>query len=173
MRDILLKDSAAWKTTSGQMPPRAKIFVRRAANADLNYLVAIENRSFRTHRLCRADFEYHLHNRSSVLLVAEVSQQVVGYIVGIVYHGSKNRIAKLYSMAVLSDWRRQRAGSLLLKSFEKEMAKRNSQLITLEVRRNNRSAQTLYFKFEYYIERVLKNYYSPRSDALRMRKDLR
>lgn len=155
------------------MPSRAKIFIRRARAADLDYLFAIENRSFRLHRLCRADFEYHLYNRSSILLVAEVSQQVIGYIVGIIYHGAKNRIAKLYSMAVLSDWRRKRAGSFLLKSFEREIARRNSQSITLEVRRGNRSAQALYFEFGYKIEKVLKNYYSPRRDGLRMRKNLR
>src|ERR1700730_14295983 len=125
------------------MPSRAKIFIRRAVVADLAWLVAIENRSFRRHRLQRADFEYHLHNRSSILLVAEVSQRVVGYIAGIIYHGSKNRIAKLSSMAVLPDWRRKRVGSFLLKSFEKEITRRNSQSITLEVRRSNRSAQAL------------------------------
>src|SRR6266487_5061884 len=105
------------------MPSRAKVLVRRARAADLSCLVAMENRCFRAHRLRRADFAYHLRNRSSILLVAEVSRQVIGYTAGIVYHGSKNRIAKLYSMAVLADWRRKRVGSLMLKSFEKEAAK--------------------------------------------------
>lgn len=154
------------------MPSRAKVLIRRARAADVSCLVAMENRCFRAHRLRRPDFAYHLRNRSSILFVAEVSHLVVGYTAGIIYHGSKNRIAKLYSMAVLADWRRKRVGSLMLKSFEKESAKRNAQSITLEVRRSNRSAQALYFEFGYKIDAVLKDYYSRRSDGLRMRKDL-
>jgi ribosomal-protein-alanine N-acetyltransferase len=150
--------------------PRGKILIRRARVADLDRLVSIEKRSFRTHRLVRKDFEYHLRNRSSILLVAEVSGKVVGYITGIIYHGAKNRIAKLYSMAVLSPWRRRRVGSFLLKSFEKEMVGRDSTSITLEVRRSNRSAQALYSAFGYDKEKVLKDYYGPRGDGLRMRK---
>jgi ribosomal protein S18 acetylase RimI-like enzyme len=60
----------------------------------------------------------------------------------------------------------------MLKAFEEEAVKRNSPSITLEVRRSNRSAQALYCEFGYKIETVLKNYYSPRSDGLRMRKNL-
>ena len=155
------------------MPSRAKICVRRARAADLDYLVVIENRSFRRHRLNGGDFEYHLHNRSSVLLVAEVSHQVVGYIAGIIYHGARNRIAKLYSMAVVSKLRAKGIGSSLLRAFEREIVRRNSQSITLEVRRSNHSAQALYFKFGYQIEAVLKDYYSSGKDGLRMRKNLR
>jgi ribosomal-protein-alanine acetyltransferase len=154
------------------MPPEAKVFIRRGTAKDLGDLLKIENRAFRAHRLRRPDFAYHLRNRSSMLLVAEVSHKVVGYIAGIIYHGSKNRVAKLYSMAVLPQWRRKQVGSLMLKSFEKEAATRNSKSITLEVRRSNRSAKALYCDFGYDVEAVWKNYYSPRSDALRMRKKL-
>jgi len=154
------------------MSPAAKVFIRRARAGDLDDLVAIENRCFRAHRLQRRDFQYHLRNRPSILLVAEVSHQLLGYITGIIYHGSKNRTAKLYSMAVLPNWRRKRIGSLMLKAFEEEAVKRNSPSITLEVRRSNRSAQALCCEFGYKIETVLKNYYSPRSDGLRMRKNL-
>jgi ribosomal protein S18 acetylase RimI-like enzyme len=155
------------------MSARGKVVIRRARPADLNRLIVIENRCFRAHRFRRADFEYHLRNRSSILLVAEGSQEVVGYIAGIIYHGSRNRIAKLYSMGVLSNWRRKRVGSLMLEAFENDAEKRKSRSITLEVRRSNRSARAFYFEFGYEIEAVLKNYYSPGSDGLRMRKDLR
>lgn len=135
-------------------------------------MLAIENRSFRQHRFRREDFEYHLRNPSSILLVAEADGDVVGYVAGIIYHGAKNRIAKLYSMAVRPDSRRKHVGSLLLKGFEKESVRRNSQAITLEVRRDNRPARTLYFDYGYKIDSVLRKYYNPRSDALRMRKRL-
>lgn len=135
-------------------------------------MLAIENRSFRQHRFRRQDFQYHLHNPSSILLVAEAQGEVVGYVAGIIYHGSKNRIAKLYSMAVRPDRRRNHVGSLLLKAFEKESVTRKSQAITLEVRRDNRPARTLYFDYGYKIDSVLRKYYNPRTDGLRMRKRL-
>jgi ribosomal-protein-alanine acetyltransferase len=149
------------------------MIVRQARTADIDRMLAIENRSFRQHRFRRQDFEYHLQNPSSILLVASAHGKVVGYIAGIIYHGSKNRIAKLYSMAVHPDWRRKHVGLLLLKAFEKESARRKSQSVTLEVRRSNRRARALYLDYGYKINSILKRYYNPRSDALRMRKRLK
>jgi ribosomal-protein-alanine acetyltransferase len=148
------------------------MIVRQAQTADIDCMLAIENRSFRQHRFCRQDFKYHLHNPSSILLVADAQGDVVGYIAGIIYHGSKRRIAKLYSMAVRPDWRRKRVGLLLLKAFERESARQNSQSVTLEVRRSNRPARALYFNYGYKVDSVLRKYYSPDSDALRMIKRL-
>lgn len=146
--------------------------IREAHAADIDRMLPIENRSFRQHRLRTHDFKYHLHNPSSILLVADARGEVVGYIAGIIYHGSKNRIAKLYSMAVRPDWRRKHVGLLLLKAFEKESARRKSQIVTLEVRRSNRPARALYFDYGYKVDSVLRKYYNPRSDALRMSKRL-
>jgi ribosomal-protein-alanine acetyltransferase len=154
------------------MPSQSKVLIRRSRATDLRDLLTIENRCFRAHRFDKKDFAHHLRYRSAILLVAEVSRRVVGYIAGTIYHGSKNRIAKLHSMGVLPGWRRMRIGSALLKSFEKEVARRKSAAITLEVRKRNPSAQSLYSDFGYNVEAVLKNYYSPGSDGLRMRKNL-
>src|SRR5438874_9781143 len=118
-----------------------KVIIREARTADTDRMLMIENRSFRQHRLRRQDFEYHLQNPSSILLVGEADREVVGYIAGIIYHGTKNKIARLYSMAVRPGWRRKHVGSLLLKAFERESARRKSNLVTLEVRRDNRPAQ--------------------------------
>jgi ribosomal-protein-alanine acetyltransferase len=149
------------------------MIVRQAHAADIDCMLTIENRSFRQHRFRRQDFKYHLHNPSSILLVADTRGEVVGYVAGIIYHGSKRRIAKLYSMAVRPDWRRKRVGLLLLKAFEKESVRQNSQSVTLEVRRGNRSARALYLNYGYNIDSVLRKYYSPGSDALRMTKRVR
>ena len=148
------------------------MIVRQAHMADIDCMLAIENRSFRQHRFRREDFKYHLHNPYSILRVAEAHGEVVGYVAGIIYHGSKRRIAKLYSMAVRPDWRRKHVGLLLLKAFEKESARQNSQLVTLEVRRSNRPARALYLDYGYKVDSVLRKYYSSRSDALLMTKRL-
>lgn len=137
---------------------------------DMDQLMAIERRCFRSHRFTREDFEYHLRNPSSIFAVTDSANQIVGYIAGIVYHGSRHRVAKLYSMAVLPKSRNRGIGSLLLKYFEREAIKRKCNSVTLEVRRTNRSAQGLYRRFGYEVEEVLPDYYGPSSDGLRMRK---
>lgn len=102
--------------------------------------------------------------------MVEASSEVVGYIAGIIYHGAKTDIAKIYSMAVLPRWRNQGVGSLLLKHFEAKAARARSSSITLEVRKSNRPARSLYERFGYGVEKVLPKYYAPLSDGLRMRK---
>lgn len=140
---------------------------------DLDQLLAIERLSFRAHRFTREDFEYHLRNPSSIFEVAEGSGRVVGYVAGIVYHGAKPLVGKLYSMAVLPKWRKHGIGALLLRYFEREAAKRDCRSVTLEVRKTNRAAQVLYRRFGYEVEEILADYYAPGSNGLRMRKPLR
>jgi ribosomal-protein-alanine acetyltransferase len=144
--------------------------LRPPSPEDINELMVIERRCFRSHRFSREDFEYHLRNPASIFAVSESSNQIVGYIAGIVYHGPKHRVAKLYSMAVLPKSRKRGIGSSLLKYFEREAMKRKCDSVTLEVRKTNRSAQALYRRFGYEVEEVLPDYYGPGSDGLRMRK---
>src|SRR5687767_12061719 len=90
---------------------------------DLDQLLAIERRCFRSHRFIRQDFQYHLRNPASIFAVSESSNKVVGYILGIVYHGSRRRIARLYSLAVLPKSRTRGIGTLLLNYFHDEAKK--------------------------------------------------
>jgi ribosomal-protein-alanine N-acetyltransferase len=147
-----------------------KAFIRRPGPDDIKQLLSIERQSFRAHRFTKEDFEYHLRNPSSIFAVSESSGKIVGYIAGIVYHGARHRVGKLYSMAVVSKFRKQGIGSLLLKYFEHEALKRKCVSVTLEVRSTNRSAQALYRRFGYEVEQVLPDYYGPGSVGLRMRK---
>lgn len=146
--------------------------LRRPTVDDFDQLLAIEQRCFRAHRFTRADFEYHLQNPESIFAVAETANRIVGYIAGIIYHGSKQRIGKLYSMAVLPEWRKHHIGSALLKFFEREAARRGGGSVTLEVRRSNRAARSLYRQFGYNVDNVLKDYYARGSHGLKMRKEL-
>lgn len=146
--------------------------IRRPTVDDIDQLITIENRCFRAHRFTRVDFEYHLRNPESIFAVAQDANRIVGYIAGIIYRGSKERIGKIYSMAVLPEWRKHHIGSTLLRFFEREAAKRGGGSVTLEVRRSNRAARSLYRQFGYNVDNVLKDYYAPGSHGLKMRKDL-
>ena len=149
-----------------------KVFIRLSKPEDIQQLLTIENRCFRSHRFTVKDFERHLINSSSIFAVVESSGQIVGYIAGLIYHGGGTRTAGLYSMAVLPKWRQRGIGSRLLKYFEREAIKRGARSAFLEVRKTNRAAQALYRRFGYEVEEVLRDYYAPRSNGLRMRKPL-
>jgi ribosomal-protein-alanine acetyltransferase len=144
--------------------------IRRPRLSDFDKLLAIENRSFRAHRFTAREFQYHYDNPSSIFAVVEDPDELVGYIAGIVYHGLRFRTAKIYSMAVKPGLRHKGIGSSLLKYFEAKAREDKCHSITLEVRRTNRSAKSLYERFGYEVEEVLSNYYAPGSDGLRMRK---
>lgn len=75
-------------------------------------------------------------------------------------------------MAVLPRWRKHKVGSSLLTYFETAAAKQSCSSITLEVRKTNRPARSLYERFGYEVESVLPDYYAPGSDGLRMRKPI-
>ena len=149
-----------------------KVILRAPKPEDLHRLLVIERRCFRAHRFTKEDFEYHFGNLSSIFSVAEYSGKVVGYVAGIIYHGSRFRVGQIYSMAVLPKSRRLGIGSTLLNYFEQEAVKGGCRSATLEVRRSNRSAQALYRRLGYEVEEVLKDYYARGSDGLRMRKIL-
>jgi ribosomal-protein-alanine N-acetyltransferase len=144
--------------------------IRQPRLSDLDKLLAIENRSFRSHRFTARDFQYHYENSSSIFAVVEVADELVGYIAGIVYHGARLRTAKIYSMAVMPGLRHKGIGSSLLKHFETRARANKCHSITLEVRKTNRPARALYERFGYTVEEVLPDYYAPGSDGLRMRK---
>ena len=101
-----------------------------------------------------------------------MSDSVVAYIAGVIVRHSSRRVAQIHSMAVMPAWRKHGIGSMLLEYFEKKAASERCQLVTLEVRRTNRSAQSLYSRFGYTVEKVLKDYYAAGSDGLEMRKNL-
>jgi [ribosomal protein S18]-alanine N-acetyltransferase len=147
--------------------------IRSPKPEELELLLLIERRCFRSHRFTKKDFAYHFTNPHSIFGVAESDGEVVGYVAGVVYYGPANRIARLYSMAVLSKWRGQGVGAMLLTYFEREAIKHHCRWSILEVRKNNRSAKSLYARFGYKVVAVLKDYYAPGSDGLRMRKELR
>jgi ribosomal-protein-alanine acetyltransferase len=148
------------------------ITIRPAKAEDLDQLLIVERQCFRAHRFTRKNFHYHLKNSRSVFAVAESNGEIAGYVAGIIYHGSHNRIGRIYSMAVLPKWRGRGIGSRLLKYFEYQSEKQGSQSITLEVRKTNRTAFNLYKRAGYEVKKTLPDYYATGSDGLRMRKRL-
>jgi ribosomal-protein-alanine acetyltransferase len=151
---------------------KKSIVIRAPRREEMDRLLMIERRCFRSHRFTNEEFEYHFANPSSIFAVVAYGERIVGYIAGVASHNSRDRIAKVYSMAVLPQWRRLGIASKLLDYFEREAIKRGCRRAKLEVRRTNRSARSLYDRTGYQVDKVLKDYYAPGSDGLRMLKQL-
>ncbi len=110
-----------------------------------------------------------LDNRLSYWLVAEVDQQVAGYI------GSQSVLdmTDIMNVAVSPDQRRQGIAEALVKALVKELKRRGMIGLMLEVRVSNESAIALYEKMGFSEVGRRPNYYrNPREDALIMRKEL-
>jgi ribosomal-protein-alanine N-acetyltransferase len=71
------------------------------------------------------------------------------------------------SLAVDENWRRRGVARYLLEGVLKEAAAAGARSATLEVRRSNEAARTLYEGLGFHVDAVRRDYYQhPREDAL-------
>ena len=103
----------------------------------------------------------------TVFLVAEKQGKVLGYV------GIKPVLDEGYitNVAVFPEYRRMGVGSALMQNLDKLAADKNLSFISLEVRRSNLPAISLYESFGYKSEGIRKNFYrEPLEDAIIMTK---
>lgn len=135
----------------------------RATKEHINALVALENRLFSKDdfRLSRGSFYYHI--KKNDLYVFERDAEVAGYILWL----KRKRSYRLYSLGVLDHFRgRGIAQELLHYSFDHIQ----TQYYTLEVKKTNFGAISLYEKFGFTKQNILKGYYPNHLDGYLMRK---
>ncbi len=144
-----------------------EVMLRRAQQKDLRKIHQIEKLSFK--------YPYSLNYIRLLLIlspelfyVAEVDNEIVGYIVGLIEY---ENIGHIVSIAVHPKWRRRGIGSKLLMKIEEEFKKRNIKVFVLEVEVNNKPAISLYEKHGYRIIDVIKRYYPGGEDAYLMVKE--
>ena len=90
--------------------------LRDAALADLERLVALEQRCFALDRISRRSFRHLLTKAHAFTLVAEQEGRLLGY--GLVLQHRTTAAARLYSFAVDPAARRQGLGRRLLEALE-------------------------------------------------------
>ena len=107
--------------------------------------------------------EKMLLNKSNVIYVVEMDNQVIGFLV------AENDIDEFNISRVVVDKnvRNHGIGSKLINHIE-QLAKNNNMNVSLEVSVNNFTAKTLYEKLGYTLRRVRKSYYKDGSDCLEM-----
>lgn len=143
-------------------------------NADeehLEQLVRLENKIFSYDKLSKRSFRHWISADNRIFIVVLHDQTVIGYGLVILHQGT--RLARLYSIAISKDFRRQGVGSEVLERLEKETAKLNRLFMRLEVAQDNRAAFHFYSTLGYAVFGSFHDYYENHQDAYRMQKRIR
>ncbi len=145
--------------------------MRPAIDADLASLVLVEQACFSNDRLSRRRFRHWIHASNGALQVLRVNGKFAGYALILLNHGT--RLARLYSLAILPDFRGQGIAQLLLQEMERIATEHDRLYMRLEVSQHNASAIKLYEQMGYRAFGEYSDYYEDHSNALRMQKCIR
>jgi ribosomal-protein-alanine N-acetyltransferase len=139
------------------MEPTGRIEVRPMTEGDLDEIMQIERRSFPT-PWSRRLFQRELLLPYAHAFVAREAprDQVAGYLCFWLVEGE----AHILNLAVHPELRRRGIGSLLLRHGLDYSRERGARMITLEVRRSNYKAISLYRSFHFQPQGVRLRYYS-------------
>ena len=141
--------------------------IRLMNSADIRQLAELEKECFHDPWSISA-FTYELTNPLSLWLVAVDGDTVAGYV------GSQTVMGESDMMNVAVDprYRRQKIAQQLICKLIEMLNARDSKVLTLEVRKSNIPAISLYQKLGFLQIGCRPNYYrNPKEDALIMRKE--
>jgi ribosomal protein S18 acetylase RimI-like enzyme len=145
--------------------------IRPAQISDLEDLVTLENASFDTDKLSRRSFRHWISTEHRALLVAEIANAVVAYIL-IIYHPG-TRLARIYSLAVAQQHRGMGIAKQLILAGEQAAHDDGRLYLRLEVSVDNMPAIKLYESLGYQKFGIYRDYYQDHKDALRYQKRIR
>lgn len=154
------------------MPPvPASTRVRRAASSDLDDLVALEQRSFSSDQLSRAQYRRHLDSDSALVMVASTSHR---HFLGsaVLFFRKRSGVARLYSLATRPEARGRGVGTALLEAVADAARRRGCRALRLEVRTDNAAAIGLYERAGFKRIGRYERYYQDGADAWRYEKPL-
>jgi ribosomal protein S18 acetylase RimI-like enzyme len=145
--------------------------VRRATGSDLDDLVALEQRSFCSDRLSRAQYRRHLDSDSALVLVASANHHLfLGS--AVLFFRKRSTVARLYSLATQPEARGKGVGAALLEAAAVTARRRCSRALRLEVRTDNAAAIGLYERHGFRRIGRYAQYYEDGADAWRYEKTL-
>ena len=134
-------------------PPAAAVEIRRLIYADLPQVVAIERRAFTT-PWSLAMFVLELSKPSGICLAAEVDTELVGYLICSRY----DTVWHVMNVAVDIDRRRRGIATALIAALLERVGE--DAQITLEVRKSNAGALSLYERFGFRSAGLRRRYYA-------------
>lgn len=152
-------------------PATAAVRVRRAELSDLDDLVALEQASFDSDRLSRAQYRRHLDSETAQVLVASANhRKFLG--TAVVFFRKGSTLARLYSIATKPEARGKGVGSALIDGAERAALSHRCHALRLEVRADNLAAIRLYERLGYRCIGQYPAYYQDGADAWRYEKIL-
>ncbi|UAL45041.1 GNAT family N-acetyltransferase/peptidase C39 family protein [Shewanella inventionis] len=146
------------------------MLLRQAISNDLSQLINIENNAFSGDKINARQMKRFINSPLDCLLVAEIDGTLAGYALVLFHRGT--RLARLYSIAVASEFRGQNIAFELVTHCEKIVVERGFITLRLEVRNDNIAAKNLYVKMGYKVLKTLVHYYDDLADGVRMHKRL-
>jgi ribosomal protein S18 acetylase RimI-like enzyme len=144
--------------------------IRIATLEDLDALVDLETRCFQTDRFSRRSFRYLLTKANADTLLYTRDGMICGYSMVLFHTGTS--LARLYSLAVDPDCRKQGIGARLIEAAENIALENECITIRLEVRKDNLASIRLYQAHGYRQFGELDDYYEDHMGALRFEKSL-
>ncbi|MFM2481851.1 GNAT family N-acetyltransferase/peptidase C39 family protein [Celerinatantimonas sp. YJH-8] len=146
------------------------IHLEPATTAHLNALLNIEYQCFESDRISKRSFQRFIHSSHADLQIAIHEGKCVGYALVLYRRGTS--LARLYSLAVLSQVQHQGVGLALVKRIQNNAQLYGCHFLRLEVDCNNQAAIHLYQKLGFHEIDTLPGYYENGNDGLRMEKPL-
>ncbi len=145
--------------------------IRPAQPADLDALVDIERRCFKTDQLSKRSLRRFIaHETAELLVVEDPTGELLGY--ALVLFRAATALARLYSLAVLPEARSAGLGRRLVRAAEEVARLRQCAAVRLEVRRSQPAVRGLYVSEGYRELKILEDYYEDHEGAVRMEKAL-
>jgi ribosomal-protein-alanine N-acetyltransferase len=148
------------------------IHIRQAKTSDLETLYSIEKECFITEAFTKEQLEYLLENPKGISLIAQINNETVGFILGLINNYGKTRTGHVYTIDVAVKHRRRGVGLSLLREFEERLVENGVGICYLEASRGNVAALDFYRKQGYTEVNVLRNFYSEGVDGVRLVKKL-
>ena len=149
----------------------SEVAIDSATSKDLEAIYTIEQTSFHGDRLTRRALRYLLDRGHATRLVARIAGQAIGYAVTLYRRGTS--MARLYTLAVLPEFRGQGVATQLLERCEADAREAGCVTMRLEVRADNQAAMQLYREHGYVQFRIKDDYYEDHERALCLEKRLR
>ncbi len=142
--------------------------IRIARSDDIDPLLAIEERCFAADRLSRGAFRRYLAHPGKRILCTVDGVLPVGY--ALVFFRKNSRSCRLYSLAVLPEYRNRGLARELMDAVYDELRRRGLTRLLLEVRPDNFSAIRFYERDGFRRFGAYEHFYEDGSAALRMEK---
>ena len=139
---------------SSHSKPEVRIHIRWMIRRDMAEVIAIESDSFEF-PWSEDDFVRCLRQRNCIGMVAEMDDQVVGFMI---YELHKNRL-HILNFAVADRYRRLGIGSQMVSKLAGKLSDQRRNRILLEIRETNLPAQLFFRNSGFRAVSVLKEFY--------------